>query len=146
MTKLFGCFSNCKRLLFSSLSHTFSFSLVLCRYYGFLMHSALSPSIKAIADNSLPCLDLTMNFLVSQITSKPPVKVTDRTSLQVSQQQHVNRQVDSDLSITRTSCLNMLANAFGYIPLEYSIIRADPVLFRDNVSISRKEYRKLESW
>lgn len=111
------------------------------------MHSGLSPSIKSIADNSISCLDLAMNFLVSQITSRPPMKVTSRMSLQVSQQQqHVGRQLDSDLSITRTSCLNMLANAFGYIPLEYSTIRADPVLFLDNVSKVRKEYRKLENF
>ena len=112
------------------------------------MQNGLSPPIKSIADNSLPCLDLTMNFLVSQITSEPPLKVTGRMSLQGSpqqQQQHLVKQTESELSTARTSCMNMLANAFGYIPLKYSTIRADPVLFRDNVSVSRKEFKRLES-
>ena len=113
------------------------------------MQNGLSPPVKSIADNSLPCLDLTMNFLVSQITSESPLKVTARMSLQVSpqqqQQQHLVKQTESELSTARTSCLNMLANAFGYIPLKYSTIRANPVLFRDNVSVSRKEFKRLES-
>lgn len=48
------------------------------------------------------------------------------------------------LTSERVSCLNMLVNAYGFVPLVSSSIRMDPVLFKDNVSMLRKEYRKLE--
>lgn len=44
----------------------------------------------------------------------------------------------------RVSCLNLAANAFGHMPLLYTNIRLDPVLYQDNVSMLRKEYRKME--
>ena len=41
-------------------------------------------------------------------------------------------------------CLNMLVTAFGYMPLRHSSVRFDPVLFKDSVSMLRKEYRNLD--
>ena len=39
-----------------------------------------------------------------------------------------------------SSCLNTLVSVYGYMPLQYSISRADPVLFGDDES---KEFRKI---
>ena len=41
-------------------------------------------------------------------------------------------------------CLNMLVTAFGYMPLTNSSVRFDPVLFKDSVSMLRKQYRNLD--
>ena len=83
-----------------------------------------------------------MNFMVSQVTRRPPIKATHKKELSKLLQEtssNVQKQ-QSD----RVSCLNMIVNAYGYVPLQYSAVRLDPVLFKDNVSMLRKEYRKLE--
>lgn len=41
-------------------------------------------------------------------------------------------------------CLNQLADWFGYMPLVSSQLRLDPVLFKDQVSVLRKKYPRLE--
>ena len=38
----------------------------------------------------------------------------------------------------------MLVTAFGYMPLRHSSVRFDPVLFKDSVSMFRKQYRNLD--
>ena len=40
--------------------------------------------------------------------------------------------------------MNTFAAIFGYMPLRKSSTRFDPVLFKDQVSNTRKKYRKLE--
>ena len=83
-----------------------------------------------------------MNFMVSRVTGRPPVKVTNKKELSklVQESSSSVQKQQSD----RVSCLNMIVSAYGYVPLQYSAVRMDPVLFKDNVSMLRKEYRKLE--
>lgn len=102
------------------------------------MSTQVSSIVRKISDSSKDCLDVSTNFLISDITGKPPLKVTQR--LHLKHHSH-NKQLDSSYS----SCINLLSNAYGYIPLKYSMVRADPVLFKDDVSILRKEFRKLEA-
>ena len=44
----------------------------------------------------------------------------------------------------RQTCLNAFVELFGYLPLKKSVTRLDPVLFKDQVSNTRKKYRKIE--
>ncbi len=45
----------------------------------------------------------------------------------------------------QVACLNMAANVYEEIPLlSSSFVRLDPVLFKDNVSVLRKEFRQME--
>ena len=101
------------------------------------MSTQVSSTVRKISDSSRDCLDVSMNFLISDITGKSPLKVTQR--LHLKHHPH-NKQLDSSCS----SCINLLSNAYGYMPLKYSVVRADPVLFKDDVSMLRKEFRKLE--
>lgn len=99
--------------------------------------------MRNLADKSRHCLDIAMNFLVSHITHRPPVKVTHRKELTKTQD---SPAVLQKLSSDRVACLNMIVTAYGSVPLRSSYVRMDPVLFKDNVSMLRKEYRKLETF
>ena len=100
------------------------------------MTNFLEPTLQKLADLSPVCLAVLLNCVVSQSSLAPPIKLPH------------NRQpvamADSDKAHNRVACLNMAVNAFGYMPLLHSHVRLDPVLFRDNVSVYRKEYRRME--
>ncbi len=113
------------------------------RYYGYLLTHTLSPTIRSIADNSQHCLNLAVNFIVAQAIRQPPVKVTHKKEL--SNQALETTSFVQKQTLDRVACLNMLVNVYGYVPLLTSSVRMDPVLFKDNVSMLRKEYRRLES-
>nr|CAD7405779.1 unnamed protein product [Timema cristinae] len=48
------------------------------RYYNFLYTHWLSPLLHKTVEQSQNCEDILMNFLVSHVTRRPPVKVTQR--------------------------------------------------------------------
>ena len=96
------------------------------------------------------CHDLLLNFLVSHITRRPPIKLTQRKQFRESalssnsgvvagaawgEQQHFAQ---------RQTCMEEFVSIFGYMPLLRSQMRMDPLLFKDPVSNLRKKYRKIE--
>ncbi len=38
----------------------------------------------------------------------------------------------------------MVVNVYDRVPLHSSVVRADPVLYKDNVSMLRKEFKQME--
>jgi glucuronyl/N-acetylglucosaminyl transferase EXT1 len=108
-----------------------------CRYYGYIMANFLPPKVRSLADQSLACLDIIFNFIVTELSLQSPLKLPQRNS---------STKVDTVSSLARegVACLNMAVNIFGEMPLLHSHVRLDPVLYRDNVSVYRKEYRKME--
>lgn len=84
-----------------------------------------------------------MNLLVSHVTRKPPIKVTQRKAYK-DRESIRSPWNDPDHFIQRQSCLNTFAAVFGYMPLLRSNLRLDPVLYRDAVSNLRKKYRQIE--
>ena len=113
-------------------------TLCFFRYYGYLLSTSLSANTRRIAQQSLTCLNIVLNCLVAHHAQAPPIKLpwTRHAPSSAGQSLEVSRE--------RVSCLNMAANAFGYMPLKHSLVRFDPVLYKDNVSMLRKEYRKME--
>nr|XP_023011773.1 exostosin-1 [Leptinotarsa decemlineata] len=115
------------------------------RYYNFLYTEWLSPLLHKTVEQSQNCEDILMNFLVSHVTRRPPIKVTQRK--QYKEQPSAGSWSpwnDPDHFIQRQTCLNTFAAVFGYMPLLRSNLRLDPVLFKDPVSNKRKKYRKIE--
>ncbi|XP_022901231.1 exostosin-1 [Onthophagus taurus] len=115
------------------------------RYYNVLYTQWLSPLLHKTVEQSQNCEDILMNFLVSHVTRRPPIKVTQRK--QYKEQAQVGGWSpwnDPDHFIQRQTCLNTFAAVFGYMPLLRSNLRLDPVLFKDPVSNMRKKYRKIE--
>lgn len=115
------------------------------KYYNILYMNWLSPLLHKTVEQSQNCEDILMNFLVSHVTRRPPIKITQRK--QYKEQPSVGGWSpwnDPDHFIQRQTCLNTFAAVFGYMPLLRSNLRLDPVLFKDSVSNMRKKYRQIE--
>jgi len=88
-----------------------------------------------------------MNFLISFLTNKAPIKVTRsphfKEASQTKQRLGVSFTPESYLE-TMQKCFEEFTNHFGRMPLVWSKISMNPLLFKDPVSIIRKKYRKLE--
>ena len=121
----------------------------VARYYLTLLTTSSTTNLLKITDTSLACLDVAMNFLISDVTGKPPLKILHRmylsrdsdTSQDEPQGKHLKERKKGDLY---SSCVNLLGKVYGRIPLRYSVTRADPVLYGDDVSVLRKEFKKLD--
>lgn len=49
------------------------------QYYAYLYSYVMPQPIRDMVDEYINCEDIAMNFLVSHITRKPPIKVSDST-------------------------------------------------------------------
>lgn len=115
------------------------------RYYNFLYTHWLSPLLHKTVEQSQNCEDILMNFLVSHVTRRPPIKVTQRKQYKEQPSSGTRSPWnDPDHFIQRQTCLNTFAAVFGYMPLLRSSMRLDPVLFKDPVSNKRKKYHQIE--
>lgn len=112
-----------------------------------------------------------MNVLVAAVTKLPPIKVTQRKQHKENVPQQVGCKEGSAETppaggqspspqhsppakvkgtaggrrfSQRQDCLNQLADWFSYMPLVSSQLRLDPVLYKDQVSVLRKKYPRLE--
>ncbi|NXS69314.1 EXT1C protein, partial [Pandion haliaetus] len=144
------------------------------RYYHSLFTEYLPAGLRELVDGLAACEDILMNVLVAAVTKLPPIKVTQRKQHKESVSQQVGcRDGDAGTPLARErspssprsplakvkgttgaaggrrfsqhqDCLNQLADWFGYMPLVSSQLRLDPVLFKDQVSVLRKKYPRLE--
>nr|XP_023687908.1 exostosin-1c-like [Paramormyrops kingsleyae] len=117
------------------------------RYYHYLFSQYLPPSLRALVDHTSNCDDILMNFLVSAVTHLPPIKVAQRKQHREAAGLQGTKNgpwSNPEHFPQRQECVNTFANWFGYMPLEHSQFRLDPVLFRDQVSVLRKKYKDLE--
>lgn len=117
------------------------------RYYNFLYFNTLRPAAYHIVERLQNCEDILMNFIVSDVTKLPPIKVTHR---KVSKETMLPGKAVTDPNYYQTrfkqrqGCVASLTEIFGYMPLVRSRSRMDPVLWKDSVSNLRKKYRQLE--
>uniref|UniRef100_H2ZHK7 Exostosin-like 3 n=1 Tax=Ciona savignyi TaxID=51511 RepID=H2ZHK7_CIOSA len=116
-------------------NHTCELSMVLTgaaflhKYYLYLYSNWMPPAVRAIVDQHMNCEDIAMNFLVSHVTRQSPVKVTSRWTFRcpgcpvaLSQsQEHFDE---------RHLCINAFVKIFGYMPLVYTQLRVDSILFK----------------
>ncbi|KAF1464383.1 Exostosin-1a, partial [Pygoscelis antarcticus] len=117
------------------------------RYYHSLFTEYLPAGLRELVDGLAACEDILMNVLVAAVTKLPPIKVTQRKQHKETVPQQVKGTAGAAGSrrfTQRQDCLNQLADWFGYMPLVSSQLRLDPVLFKDQVSVLRKKYPRLE--
>ena len=100
----------------------------------YMFDHMMLPSAKQLITQTRNCEELGMNFLISSVTKKAPIKLVNKTP----------KQFPSSFTSQRQACTNAFTSIFGTMPLRYSMLRMDPSLFKDNVSVLRKQYRRLE--
>nr|XP_002121020.1 exostosin-like 3 isoform X1 [Ciona intestinalis] len=129
-------------------NHTCELSMVLTgaaffhKYYMYLYTNWMPAAVRAIVDEYMNCEDIAMNFLVSHITRKPPVKVTSRWTFRcpgcpvaLSQSQEHFEE--------RHRCINQFVKIFGYMPLVYTQFRVDSILFKTRLPHDKQKCFKF---
>lgn len=102
------------------------------KYYTFLYTYMLPQAIRDKVDEYMNCEDIAMNFLVSHITRRPPVKVTSRWTFRCPGCP-VSLSEDDTHFQERHKCINFFSQVFGYMPLLNTQYRADSILFKTRI-------------
>ena len=124
---------------------TCEYSLILTggafyhRFYHYYYHYLLDKRITDKIDEYMNCEDIAFNFMISDLTRKPPLKVTTKNSFSCklcASDEDIQESLSSNkLHFERRStCINYFNQIYGYNPLLYSQIRGDSVLFSANVT------------
>ncbi|KAK3743336.1 hypothetical protein QZH41_013911, partial [Actinostola sp. cb2023] len=108
------------------------------RYYLYLYTHWMPETIRNKVDEYMNCEDIAMNYLVSHITRKPPLKVTSRWTFHCSSCP-VSLWEDRTHFEERDECMNYFTRVFGYMPLLRTQYRADSVLFKTRISASESK-------
>eukprot|EP00111_Clytia_hemisphaerica_P004133 TCONS_00011825-protein len=121
---------------------------VFHRYYSHHYSKRLPNQLQEMVNQHSTCESLTMNFLISSLTNKSPIKVTTSSHFKpgsVTKERLGSTFTPESHFATMQKCFDVLVNVFGHVPLVWSKVAMNPVLYRDPVSIVRKKYKKLES-
>ena len=102
------------------------------KYYAYMYTYAMPQVIRDMVDEFTNCEDIAMNFLVSHMTRKPPIKVTSRWTFSCPGCPVALSESDSHFE-ERHKCMNIFTDAFGYNPLLNTQFRADSVLFKTRI-------------
>ncbi|XP_041975092.1 exostosin-1 [Aricia agestis] len=106
------------------------------------LYGAAAPALRAAVRRARNCEDILLNCVAAHVARRPPLKLAARRRYKHAQPR--SSWSDPEHFVQRQSCLNTFAAAFGYMPLVRSVLRLDPVLFKDPVSTRRKKYIKME--
>ncbi|XP_052763160.1 exostosin-like 3 isoform X2 [Mya arenaria] len=108
------------------------------KYYSYLYSYTMAATIREKVDEYMNCEDIAMNFLVSHITRKPPVKVTSRWTFRCP---GCPQQLALDEShfTERHKCMNFFVEIYGYMPLMYTQYRVDSILFKTRISHDKQK-------
>ena len=123
-------------------------SVTVSRYYSHHYSTRLPNFLLEMVSKEETCESLVMNFLVSSLTQKSPIKVTTSSHFKPANpyKEHMGVTFTPETHLkTMQQCFNALVKAFGgEPPLVWSKIAMNPVLYKDPVSIIRKKFKKLE--
>lgn len=112
------------------------------RYYLWAYWRNLPAAIRDYVDEYMNCEDIAMNFLVSHITRKPPVKVTSRWTFRCPGCP-VTLSSDETHFHERHKCIQFFSQVMGYTPLLSTQFRADSVLFKTRIPHDKQKCFKF---
>lgn len=112
------------------------------KYYMYLYTHWLPQAIRDKVDEYMNCEDIAMNFLVSHITRKPPVKVTSRWTFRCPGCP-ISLSEDDTHFQERHKCINFFTQVFGYTPLLNTQFRADSILFKTRIPHDKQKCFKF---
>lgn len=118
----------------------------LHKFWSYLYTKDLPSEVRDWVDEHMNCEDIAMNFLVANLTNKPPIKVTPRKKFKCPECT-TNEMLSADLGhmVERSQCVDRFAKAFGRMPLKTVEFRADPVLFKDPFPEKLKRFNDIGS-
>ncbi|XP_028035588.1 exostosin-2 [Bombyx mandarina] len=97
-------------------------------YYTYKMPS----EIRTWVDDNFNCEDIAMNFLVANVTRKPPIKVTPRKKFKCPECTNTEMlSADAQHMAQRSACVGRFASAYGHMALRPVEFRADPLQYRE---------------
>ena len=131
------CARQLRYLLWSTI-----FDFVFFRYYLHLLKTYANKWDGLDTNSMEQCFDILLNFIVSDITGLPPIKVGQKLSYPTSS---YSAAYDSSSGDNDDDCVNIMYRKFGYMPLQLSQVRMDPALFKDKVARWRKSYPMMEN-
>ncbi|XP_067928129.1 exostosin-like 3 isoform X2 [Watersipora subatra] len=120
-------------------NHSCELSLILTgaaflhKYYLYQYSYFMARAIRDKVDEFMNCEDIAMNFLVSHLTGKPPVKTTSRWTFRCSTCGEASLWTDESHFRERHECIQYFTQIYGYLPLMYTQLRTDSVLFKTRV-------------
>ncbi|KAG8199824.1 hypothetical protein JTE90_000912 [Oedothorax gibbosus] len=112
------------------------------KYYSYLYSYSMPQTIREKVDEYMNCEDIAMNFLVSHVTRKPPLKVTSRWTFRCPGCPVSLSEEDSHFQ-ERHKCIEHFVNAYGYMPLLNTQFRADSVLFKTRIPHDKQKCFKF---
>jgi hypothetical protein len=112
------------------------------KYYMYLYSYWLPQAVRDKVDEYMNCEDIAMNFLVSHITRKPPVKVTSRWTFRCPGCP-VSLSEDDTHFQERHKCIKFFTQVFGYTPLLNTQFRADSILFKTRIPHDKQKCFKF---
>lgn len=116
------------------------------QYYSYLYTYNMPGHIRQWVDDNMNCEDIAMNFLISNVTGKGPIKVTPRKKFKCPECTN-SEMLSSDIlhMVERSECVNNFVRAYRSMPLKGVEFRADPVLYKDDVPSVVKMYTEVGS-
>ncbi|KAF6206035.1 hypothetical protein GE061_017260 [Apolygus lucorum] len=112
------------------------------KHYMYMYSYWLPQAIRDKVDEYMNCEDIAMNFLVSHVTRKPPVKVTSRWTFRCPGCP-VSLSEDDTHFQERHKCINFFSQVFGYTPLLNTQFRADSILFKTRIPHDKQKCFKF---
>ncbi|XP_052810735.1 exostosin-2-like [Mya arenaria] len=116
------------------------------KYFSYLYTHNMPGNIKAWVDDHMNCEDIAMNFLISNITGKAPIKVTPRKKFKCPECTNTE-MLSADIThmVERSECINKFTDVYQAMPLKTVEFRADPVLYKDNYPPELKKFNDIGS-
>ncbi|KAJ8956808.1 hypothetical protein NQ318_014222 [Aromia moschata] len=114
----------------------------LHRHYMYLYWKWLPQAVRDKVDEYMNCEDIAMNFLVSHVTRKPPVKITSRWTFRCPGCPQSLSEDDTHFQ-ERHKCINFFSQVFGYMPLLNTQYRADSILFKTRIPHDKQKCFKF---
>ncbi|XP_071535730.1 exostosin-3 [Panulirus ornatus] len=112
------------------------------KYYAYIYSHVMPQAIRDKVDEYVNCEDIAMNFLVSHITRRPPVKVTSRWTFRCPGCP-VSLSEDDSHFTERHNCINFFTQVYGYNPLLNTQYRVDSVLFKTRLPHDKQKCFKF---
>ncbi|XP_047990302.1 exostosin-2 [Leguminivora glycinivorella] len=101
-------------------------------YYTYRMPAA----VRSWVDDNFNCEDIAMNFLVANVTGKPPIKVTPRKKFKCPECTNTEMlSADARHMTQRSACIQRFTQIYGHMALKSVEFRADPLQYMENSGI-----------